>query len=423
MIADRKTFDCGADQAPIASGTRRAPLGAMRSVRAAFAVGGLYTEGSGVTRIVCDLANALLRRGSAVDVYTADCPGRGADGRWLDAGNRLHAVPGRWCGRLAWSPGLKRLLDDSVSQFDVVHNHGLWMLPTSYAARAALRNDVPVVYTVHGFLEPWALAHSSWKKRLAGWGFQNRDLRRAACIHVNSRAELAGVRTYGLKNPVAIIPNGIDPPGISHSPPREVLERRFPEVRGKRVCLFLSRLHEKKGLGHLVEAWSRVRREFDDWHLLIAGPDDGYETQLRARIAALGLDQSIGLTGALYGTDKQAACEVAELFVLPSFSEGFSMAVLEALSAGLPVLMTPGCNFPEAIETGAGIEVEPTAESTADGLHRLLSRTRDELAAMGARGRALVEAAYTWDQAAQRLLSVYRWLNGGGPRPDDVVTD
>ena len=102
-------------------------------VKAAFAVGGMYTEGSGVTRVVCDLANALACRGTAVDVYTADCPGRGADGRGLFPPNRLCAAPGRWMGRLAWSPALKHTLDEAVPYPDVLHNHSLWMLPTSYA--------------------------------------------------------------------------------------------------------------------------------------------------------------------------------------------------------------------------------------------------------------------------------------------------
>lgn len=392
-------------------------------LKVAFAVGGLYTEGSGVARIVCDLANALRRQGTPVDVYTADCPGRGADGTGLAPGNRLHTAPGRWMGRLAWSPALARVLDGAAGELDVVHNHSLWMLPTHYATRAAGRRGVPVVWTVHGFLEPWALAHSRWKKRLAGWAFQDRDLRSASCLVVNSPSELASVRGYGLRNPVAVIPNGVNLEEFASLPPREDFERRFPEVRGKGVCLFLSRLHEKKGLGHLVEAWSRISREFGEWQLVIAGPDDGYEARLRERIAVLGLERSVTVAGPLYGEWKRAAWSRADAFVLPSYSEGFSMALLEALAAGLPALVTPGCNFPEAARAGAAFEVEPTAGGTADGLRRLLGMRADERQEMGIRGRTLVEAGYTWDAVARRTLAVYEWAHGAGPVPADVVFD
>ncbi len=397
---------------------RRPPETAARTTpRVAFAVGGLYTEGSGVARIVCDLANALARRGTPVDVYTADCPGRGVDGSWLEPPNRLRAAPGTWCGRLAWSPALRRILAHAIPDVDVVHNHSLWMLPTSYAARAALRHDIPCVFTMHGFLEPWALAHSRWKKRLAGRWFQDVDLRRATCLHVNSESELAGVRAYGLRNPVAVIPNGVTREALDELPPRTTLEARFPALRGKRVCLFLSRLHEKKGLGHLVAAWARLGRDFPDWHLVVAGPDDGFESPLRAAIDSLGVTAMVTVTGPLYGQDKRAAFAAADVFVLPSFSEGFSMAVLEAMAAGLPVLFTPGCNFREAAECGAAVEVTPDADGTEQGLRDLLGLDDLERRAMGARARDLVEEGYTWDAVSDRLLQLYGWLCSGGPQP------
>jgi poly(glycerol-phosphate) alpha-glucosyltransferase len=326
-------------------------------------------------------------------------------------------------GRLAWSPALARKLEQAAGDLDVIHSHSLWMLPTHYAARAAARRGVPVVYTTHGFLEPWALAHSRWKKRLAGWAFQDRDLRSAACLVVNSLAELASVRAYGLRNPVAVIPNGVNLEDSAALPPREEFERRCPAVRGQRLCLFLSRLHEKKGLGHLVEAWSRISREIGDWHLVIAGPDDGYEARLRERVAALGLAGSVSVAGPLYGEAKRAAWSLADAFVLPSFSEGFSMAALEALAAGLPALLTPGCNFPEAARDGSAIEVEPTVDGTTNGLRRLLEMSDAERRAMGSRGRTLVESGYTWDAVAARTRAVYDWARGSGPVPADVVFD
>jgi len=392
----------------------------MQGLHVAFVVGGLHTEGSGVARILCDLANALRRQGAVVTVYTAACDGRGATDSLLRPDVSLVAPRGWWAGRLAYSPRLKRLLHDAIAEIDVVHNHSLWMLPTSYATRAAAERGVPVVFTLHGFLETWALARSRWKKRLVGWAFQNRDLRLAACIHVNSVTELQNARKYGLRNPAAVVPNGVDLEPFTKMPPRSEFVGRFPHLQDKRICLFLSRLHRKKGLEHLVQAWGRVSPAFPDWHLVIAGPDDGMENWTRNAIGTLGLNSAVTLTGPLYGRDKLAAYAAADVFVLPSFSEGFSMAVLEAMAAGLPVLITPGCNFPEAVEAGAAVCVEPTVDGTEAGLRTLLELSDAERDELGRRARQLIQRCYTWDRVAKKMLELYQWLLGGGRRPEFV---
>lgn len=393
-----------------------------RGLRVAFAVGGLYTEGSGVARIVCDLANAMGRAETAVSVYAARCNGRETAEHLLDPPCRNVIEPGRWLGRLSWSPRLARQIESAMARTDIVHNHSLWMLPNRYAAKSARRHGKPLLYTVHGFLEPWALAQSRWKKRVVGRLFQDGDLHRADCLHVNSESELESVRKYGLRNPVAIIPNGVELNDFEGLPARDEFVDRFPELREKRVCLFLSRLHAKKGLAHLIQAWSRVEKEFGDWHLVIAGPDDGCEEALRTAIRELNLEGSVTVAGPLYGREKLAAYSAAEVFVLPSHSEGFSMAVLEAMGAGLPVLLTPGCNFGEAAKAGAAVEVEPEVQGTELGLRRLLGMSDEERSEMGTRARALIETGYTWDRVAERMLAVYRWLAGGGSRPREVVS-
>ena len=238
----------------------------------------------------------------------------------------------------------------------------------------------------------WALAHSGWKKRLLGWAFQNRDLHRAACIHVNSRAEAAGIRGFGLKQPIAIIPNGVDATFLGPLPGREQFERAFPQAAGRRIVLFMGRLHKKKGLGLLLRAWARLASQFTDWIVVIAGPDRGFETPARRLIQELGLAPSVILTGNLQGEAKREALGAAEVFVLPSFSEGFSMAVLEAMACSLPVLLTPQCNFPEAAASGAAVEVEPNVGSVESGLRRVLSLSVAERKKMGRSAWTLIAA-------------------------------
>lgn len=389
-----------------------------------FAVGGLYSLSNGVAWIMRDLAAAMGRAGSPVDVYGADCWGRGAEsvGSIFESPSRWCSARGLWLGGLSCSPRLKWMLNSAVSRSDIVHNHSVWMLPNSYSSRAAESHGKPVVITAHGTLEPWAVRNSGWKKKLVAAWFQNRDLHRASCIIVNNVTEIAGIREYGLRNPVAVIPNGVHLPDLDRPVSSEVFFERFPHTRGKRIALFMARVHEKKGLGHLLPAFGRIAAKHPDWHLVIAGPDCGDLDRATRIVDEFRLKDRVTFTGALQGDLKAAARSSAEIFLQPSFSEGFSMAIIEALACRLPVLLTPGCNFPEAVQAGAALSVEPHIEACETGLSELLSKSNSELRAMGLLGRSLVESRYQWDTVAQETLGLYRWLIHGGPSPKCVVS-
>ncbi len=385
-----------------------------------FVVGGLYSESSGVTMIMRDLAAALGRAGAPVTVAAAECRDRESIGEIFESPSQWISAKGLWLGGLSWSPALKRLLKDAIATADVVHNHSLWMLPNSYGSRMARDAHKPVVITAHGTLEPWALNHSRWKKRIVGLAFQDRDLRQADCIQVNSASESESVRRYGLRCPIAVIPNGVNIEDDISADAMDQFRSAFPTLRNKRLVLFMARLHKKKGLDHLLTGWRRVSAEFRDWHLVIAGPDRGYEKPARTLTRELEIGDSVTFTGNLHGMMKRAALAAADVFALPSFSEGFSMGVLEALAAAVPVLLTPGCHFPEAAACGAAREVEPNADDTTRGLRELMRLTDGERASMGAKGRELVERHYTWDRVAEQTLSMYGWLTQGGTPPDFV---
>jgi glycosyltransferase involved in cell wall biosynthesis len=386
-----------------------------------FVVGGLYSQANGVARIMRGLAAALGRAGSPVTVYGAECFGRQSIGHIFEQPNRWMGARGVWLGGLSWAPRLKRMLRSGIEGADVVHNHSVWMLPNSYSSRIAGSVRKPVVITAHGTLESWALRHSRWKKRAVGLLFQNRDLRAADCLHVNSRQEIEGIRAFGLKCPVAVIPNGIHPPDLEPLPPASVFHEAFPATRDKKIALFMGRLHVKKGLDHLLRAWARLAGQFPDWQLVLAGPDCGFGGQARRLVDEFNLSRTVTFTGNLEGNLRLAVLSAADIFVHPSFSEGFSMAVLEALSCHLPALITPGCNFEEAVAVGAAVEVLPNTDDTENGLRRLLSLSDAERQAMGRRGRALIEEAYTWDRVAAQTLDLYQWLCGTGPRPATVI--
>lgn len=393
------------------------------SLKPLFAVGGLYSLSNGVAWIMRDLAAALGRAGSPVDVYGADCWGRGADsvGHIFESPSRWFTARGLWLGGLSCSPGLKSAITRGVTHADIVHNHSVWMLPNSYSSRAAQKQGKPVVITAHGAIEPWAVRNSGWKKKLVGAWFQNRDLQQASCIVVNNVTEIEGIRQYGLQNPIAVIPNGVHLPDFDPPASPEPFLTRFPETTGKRLALFMARIHEKKGLAHLLPAFAHAVTSNPDWHLVIAGPDGGYLNQAQALVEQFDIQPHVTFTGALQGELKASARSAAQVFLQPSFSEGFSMSIIEALACRLPVLLTPGCNFPESVTAGTAISVEPTVKDCTRGLHDFLSRTPTELRAMGERGRSLIESHYQWDAVAQDTLRLYRWLINGGSAPEFVI--
>ena len=338
-------------------------------------------------------------------------------------------LTGRIAGPVAigYSPELARQLGKRVQKDSVIHVHGLWMYPGKLARKLSEATGAVRIVSPHGMLEPWALQNSRWKKRLAAWVFENKDLRTANCLHALCQSEADNIRRYGLKNPIAVIPNGVGLASFANPPSRAVLESRFPALNGRRWMLFLSRIHPKKGLPHLIRAWAKIQkseignRKSEDWMLVIAGPDElNHEAEMKQLVADSGLNNRVCFTGPLHGAEKLAALGGAGLFVLPSFSEGFSMAVLEAAAAGLPVMLTPQCNFPELAEAGGAVEISPDVSGCETGLRQLLALPISERQAMGQRGKALVCRSYAWPMVADQMLAVYRWLTAGGPPPPCV---
>lgn len=312
-------------------------------------------------------------------------------------------------------------LEAAVRSAEVAHLHGLWQGHTRRGARAARRANVPYLIAAHGMAEPWALRHKAWKKRAYLALVERTNLRRADCLHALSRPEVAHLRALAPDTPVCLVPNGVDLAPFDDLPPRAALEAEHPELAGKFVLLFFGRLHAKKGLDLLAEAVADAARDRPDLHILLAGTDDGALGPFRARAEALGIGGRVTWVGHVSGERARRVWAAADAFVLPSYSEGFSMAILEALAARLPALITTACHFPELAAAGGGIAVEPTAGGVTAGLRELLERSPADRRDLASRGRALVESRYTWARQADRLAAVYRWVAGQGPAPEAVV--
>lgn len=270
-------------------------------------------------------------------------------------------------------------------------------------------------------LEPWALRNARWKKRIAAFLYENQHLREAACLRALSKAEAHSIRACGLRNPICVIPNGVDlPEQTENSPatPQNVPFRQFAE--GRKVLLYLGRLHPKKNLANLIRAWNETfnsqRWKSDCWVLAVAGWDQGrYETELRH----IAIVPSIPFLGPRFGGEKSECYRACDAFILPSLSEGLPMAVLEAWAYAKPVLMTPECNLPEGFSAEAALRIGPRPQEIARGLRQLAEMSDDDRRTMGARGRDLVARRFSWPRIGEEMRAVYEWVLGG-EMPDTV---
>lgn len=297
---------------------------------------------------------------------------------------------------------LRERLD--TMQPDLVHLHGLWGPAARALAGWGRAAGTPYALSPHGMLDSWALARSGAKKRLSAALWEGRLLRDAAFIHALAEAEAAAVRAYGLNGELAILPNGVVCP--------DFIAPAIPT--GRRTMLFMARIHPKKGLTELLSAWAKLPAALrQGWHLQIAGWDEiGILDDLRQQAAALDIADGVSFPGGLHGAAKDATLRKASAFILPSYSEGLPMAVLEGWAYCLPVLMTDACNLPEGFAAGAALRITTDPAQMAEVLTQVLDNA-PALAAAGAAGRQLVETQFTWDAIAARMLAHYhRALEG-----------
>jgi glycosyltransferase involved in cell wall biosynthesis len=307
-----------------------------------------------------------------------------------------------------FSGDLYRYLRKNIQHYDIIHCHGLWHFGA--LAPFFIDHSVAKVVTIHGVLDPWVYAHNRWKKRLFDILAQKAFLRRADLIQVLSTEEKQDVDRYlGTSQAnVVVIPNGIRISDFARLPPKGTFRKQAGLTDDQRIVLFMSRLNVKKGLGILLPAFHDYVRAHPNTVLILAGPDDGYETTVRQFIETHQLGESIRLAGMLTGDDKKAALADADLFVLPSYSEGFSMVVLEAMAVGTPTLVSDKVGFGELIRQrqAAGVLDELTPDQVRAGLEKMLGddalRKR-----VSQHATALLRENYDIDIVARRLLDEY----------------
>ena len=318
-----------------------------------------------------------------------------------------------------WIGGAMRFVngepfEDTVNRIrpDIVHLHGIWHLALHRCVVICRRWNIPYVIAPRGMLEPWSLKQKWLKKRLARWLYQDRDLKGAAALHATAESEAEQFKKLGFKNPVIVSPNGVNVPNGFQVP---VPRSPFPSVA--RRALFVSRMHPKKGVLELVEAWSTLNNSTcakrpDNWKVELVYTVSGefekeYEAKVKARVAELGLQDQFIFTGALNDEEKWKAYARADLFVLPTYSENFGIVVAEALWAGVPVITTKGTPWKELEERKCGWWIDTGVNPLVITLKEAISLSDFERGEMGTRGRGLVDEKYTWGAVVKNMVTGY----------------
>jgi glycosyltransferase involved in cell wall biosynthesis len=307
---------------------------------------------------------------------------------------------------------MRRALRREAEEANVIHNHGLWMMPNLYPAWAVRRKPCRLVTSPRGTLAAWSLRRNAWQKKVMWFLGQGRAVRDSHCFHATAESEYQDIRRAGLRGPVAVIPNGI-----------EVAPEVARTDSGPRRLLFLSRIHPVKGIDVLLRAWSKVESRFPEWELRIVGKDEqGYQEKMQELSTTLGLKR-VSFPGPAFGEQKGEEYKNAHLFILPTHTENFGVAVAEALAWGLPAIVTKGAPWSGLDDKGCGWWIEQGVESLADCLDSVLRLSPAELQKRGQRGRQWMEQEFSWEHVGKRMLEAYRWLIGGGTPPACVITN
>ena len=361
----------------------------------------------GPPKIIYDHAVVQMKLGAEVTILTP-----------ISAGQKLYAIPTgakvitckrHWFSKFwaEFSPELYTWIKLHGNEYDIIHIHGVWHFAGVAPYLAGIKTAKCI--TTHGLLDRWTISKGYWKKYIFGLLFQKRILKNTELIQINNTDEKADLsRFLGFEHPnVKIIPNGMNLNDFEVLPKKNTFRSQFQISQEKQLILFMSRINLKKGLDLLLPAFKELISHRNDCLLILAGPDDGYLAETQAFILKNDLKDKIILVGMLTGKDKLAALSDADIFVLPSHSEGFSIATLEALISGVPSLLSDRVGFGETIrETKAAHLIELNQESIVNGLNKMLD-DKNYCQMLAQNGKELVKNKYDIELVARQLMSEF----------------
>lgn len=352
----------------------------------------------GGANVACvDFANKQAERGHEIALFTTSVPIK--DEIIVSQKVKLVVKCKRVklrLARLSYVADLNEKIKQTIIDFkpDVIHVHALWDPLVHAAIKYSSQLNIPIVHSPHGMLTPWALANKKYKKKIAWTLYQHRDLSKVSAFHVTCADEKKDLERLGFSQPVSIIPLGIDVP-------KEIAFNK----RSNKI-LFMSRIHPKKGLMNLVEAWNKIRNK--NWTIVVCGPDDdNHLMAVTKRIEELNLTSFFDFRGPVFGEEKEKLLEECSVFVLPTYSENFGIVILEALAHGMPVITTKGCPWEIINEYNAGWWIDIGVEPLYDALNNFLKSDTDIRQKMSINARRIALEKYSWDIVIGDILTMY----------------
>jgi glycosyltransferase involved in cell wall biosynthesis len=368
-------------------------------------IAAVHRQGGGTSEVVPRICLAQKNAGYEVSLMalkTSDISSQtelairsGVDVAFVDGMVRCPVIRS-----IGYAPKFYGMVEEAISRSDIVQLHGLWMYPVWAAAKAARKLKKPYVVMPHGFLAPERLKISRLKKLLAAKLFDHKMLSCAKAIIATSEREAQDIRAFGIDNPICIIPLGLDAAAFDAS---------SRVVKGKKkTLLYFSRFTPIKGLDMLAEAWSMLWPLFPDWKLRMVGPDDrGYVRKVKQMFSAKCDAGSYVIEGPVFDEEKLNVLKSADVFVLPTRSENWSLAVAEAMASGLPVVCTKGAPWSCLNEINAGVWVDVSVDGIYKGLAKIMSASDEDRIIMGTRGRKWVTENLDWKIIATKFVTQY----------------
>lgn len=368
----------------------------------------------GPARVCKEISSALARSETRVTIFTTN---RDYPKGKLDVPiNTLVRQDGYniWYFSVQFTPymvslDMMKALRLHTGEFDLLHIHGLYSFPSTIAAYYAKKFEIPYIMRPHGSLDPFLFYKPKNRliKRIHEHLIERRNFNKAAAVHYTSQEEMALI-PFKIKAPSLIMPLGIDLRKYENLPPVGTFKGKY-NLKGKKLILHLGRINFKKGLDILVKGFARLSFDRNDVCLVLAGPDnEDYGKQVEKWIIDEGVKDKVVFTGMLHGIDKLAVLRDADIFALPSYSENFGIAVVEAMACELPVVISNKVNIWREIQkAGAGIVTSCDADEVANALKSLLDEASVRFR-MGGAGKMLVNKTYNWEVVVNDMLKAYQ---------------
>ncbi len=372
-------------------------------------IAGFGAKSGGTSTCTYDLLTAMHREGYEVDLMTLAV--RDSSDRLMGRGEEwIKALPNDGISPYGYSCNMNRFLRQT--DYDLYHTNGMWMHCNHETCVMARKKEKPYIITPHGMLYPQALARSAWKKKLLlAIGGVDKDLKLATCIHVTCIEEMEYYRALGYKNPVAVIPNPVPMPDFIKEIVRENSIKRIG---------FLGRLHPRKNVEALIDAWIMLSNKVKYSQLVIMGKGDvDYERMLRNKVRRQGL-KNVEFAGFVNGREKFERLASLTALCVPSDFENFGMIVTEALSVGTPVIASLGTPWQDLNNYHCGYWINNDIETLAKTIQEVLILSELDIAEMGRNGKRLVEEKYSDTQVAMMMCRLYEWILNGGEKPEFV---